>query len=329
MPTWNSLIADHLEPHTRGSYFARRAKIIASLGFVSLCVAGGLLSFWQQRPVSWLGFVLIFFLAGGARLISLHTLESIEDVHQTPVSDRRQGFRSFLAHSTGSFRRFLLFSGLMHMAVLVAGPFFVLYLLQDLRLSYLDYGSWMAAGVLGQLVTLQAWGRFSDRFGNKALLSVTSFTVPVLPMLYLVSTDLFFLLLVNFLGGVVWAGLSLGLQNYVFDAVGPEDRATAVAVNSAVNAAGWSVGALLGSWLVETLPAGLELAGSSLPLASNLPLVFTVSGLLRLAVSAGLLGSFQEVRSVEQASLPRLLGELPLVKPLTGLVARPFSRLGR
>jgi len=39
-----------------------------------------------------------------------------------------------------TFRHFLLFSGLMHCAVLVAGPYFVIYLLQDLHLAHWQYG---------------------------------------------------------------------------------------------------------------------------------------------------------------------------------------------
>ena len=91
----------------------------------------------------------------------------------------------------------------MHASVLIAGPFFVLYILQDLHLSYFPYGAWLAAGLLGQLLTLHAWGQLGDRFGNKALLSITGFMVPFLPMLYLVSTNLFFLLTVSFLDGVI------------------------------------------------------------------------------------------------------------------------------
>ncbi len=91
----------------------------------------------------------------------------------------------------------------MHASVLIAGPFFVLYILQDLHLSYFPYGAWLAAVLLGQLLTLHAWDQLGDRFGNKALLSITGFMVPFLPMLYLVSTNLFFLLTVSFLDGVI------------------------------------------------------------------------------------------------------------------------------
>ena len=217
----------------------------------------------------------------------------------------------------------------MHAAVLVAGPFFVLYMLRDLHLSYFGYGGWLAAGLLGQLLTLRAWGQFGDRFGNKALLSITGLTVPILPMLYLVNTHVGFLLAVNFLGGVIWAGLALGLQNYVFDSVRPEDRAKAIALYSTINAVGWTVGALIGSWLVERLPAGIEWAGIILQPASNLPFVFFLSGVLRLLVSVGLLGSFHEARLVECVPRRQLLWELPLLKPVAQFVVWTLPKLSR
>jgi hypothetical protein len=55
-----------------------------------------------------------------------------------------------------------------------------------------------------------------------------------------------------------------------------------------------------------------------LELISNLPVVFLISGLLRLIVSVGLLRSLRESRNVELISFGGLCLELPLVKPLTG-----------
>ena len=329
-PAWNSLIADWLGQHERGAYFARRAQIIASLSFFALCGAGWVLSLWENSTAAMWGFVLIFVMAGTARLLSALALSPVQDVHPTANLEAQRGFSEFVRqNATKDFRRFLLFAGLMHASVLIAGPFFVLYILQDLRLSYFGYGGWLAAGILGQLLTLRAWGQFGDRFGNKALLSITGLTVPILPMLYLVSTKIAFLLAVNFLGGVIWAGLSLGLQNYVFDSVKPEERAKAIALYSTINAVGWSVGALLGSWLVEHLPARIEWAGIILQPASNLPFVFFLSGVVRLLVSSSLLGSFHEARQVEQVTRRQLLRELPLVKPVTQFLVWTLPKLSR
>lgn len=329
MPTWNSFIADHLDQHERGVYFARRAKIMASLSFLALCTAGWLLSLWQHHPFTWIGFALIFALAGGARLASAFALAPVEDVHHAAHAEMRKGFREFLAGTSLSFRRFLLFSGLMHGAVLIAGPFFVVYMLRDLHWSYLTYGMWLAAGILGQLVTLKAWGQFGDRHGNKALLTVTGFMVPFLPMLYLIGTNFGFLVVVNFLGGVTWGGLALGLQNYVLDAVEQADRAKAVATYSTINALGWCLGAFTGSWLIGILPLRIDAATLSLQLMSNLPLVFFLSGILRLAVSTSLLRSFQEARAVEAAPFHQLVWDLPFLKTLAPLLAGSFSRAGK
>jgi MFS family permease len=210
----------------------------------------------------------------------------------------------------------MLFSGLMHVAVLIAGPFFVIYMLRDLHLSYWEYGGWMAAGILGQFMTLNRWGHFGDRFGNKALLTATAFMVPFLPMGYLFSTNWAFLITLNFLGGVTWAGLSLGLQNYVFDAVRPEDRAKAVALSNTVNALGWSLGALTGSWLITSLPGNIHLGTLTVDPVSNLPFVFFLSGCLRLLVSVTLIGTFHEVRIVEQVPQHHLMWELPLLRSI-------------
>jgi MFS family permease len=224
-----------------------------------------------------------------------------------------------------NFRHFLLFSGLMHSAVLVAGPFFVIYLLQDLHLAHWQYGTWLAAGIIGQFMTLPAWGQFGDRFGNKALLTFTGLLVAFLPMLYLFGTTWLFLITVNFFGGVVWAGLGLGLNNYVFDAVQPTDRPKAVAISSIVNAVGWTVGTVVGSVLIDTIPGKLQVGFLTLEPDSNLPFIFFLSGLLRLIVSATLLRTFHEPREVEQRAHHRLLWELPLLKPLRQLSRRATS----
>ncbi|MEK7305984.1 MAG: hypothetical protein AAB034_07520 [Nitrospirota bacterium] len=129
-------------------------------------------------------------------------------------------------------------------------------------------------------------------------------------------------MLVNFFGGVVWAGLSLGPSNYVFDAVRPADRAKAVAVSSPVNAIGWAMGTLVGSWLIGTAPGDLQFESFRIDPVSNLPFIFFISGSLRLVISLTLLRTFHEPRHVEQRTPRRLFLELPLIKPLRALLLR-------
>jgi MFS family permease len=325
-PPWNSLITDLLEPNERGMYFARRSRTIAMTSFLALCLAGALLSFFEQRQLLWVGFAVMFLIAGLCRSASALLLLKVSGLPPHEPSSNPTGFLVFLRTGMSeNFRHFLLFSGLMHSAVLVAGPFFVIYLLQDLRLTHWQYGTWLAVGIIGQFLTLPAWGQFGDRFGNKALLSFTGLLVAFLPMLYLFNTAWLFLVTVNFFGGVVWAGLSLGLNNYVFDAVQPTDRAKAVAISSVGNALGWTMGTIIGSWLISTFPAKLQIGALTLEPVSNLPFIFFLSGLLRLIVSVALLRTFHEPREVEHRAHHRLFWELPLLKFLRQLSRRAIN----
>lgn len=322
-PAWTSLVTDLLNANERGAYFARRSQLMAITSFAALCLGGALLSLFEQYHRLWLGFTLLFVIAGISRSFSTLSLAQVTDLpirHEEPAS---RGFLAFLRTGTSKdFRHFLLFSGSMHLAVLISGPFFVIYMLQDLHFSYWAYGTWSAASIVGQFVTLPGWGQFGDRFGNKALLTFTGVLVAFLPMLYLVSTEWPFLVIVNFFGGVVWAGLSLGLGNYVFDAVRPADRTKAVAVSSMVNAIGWALGTLIGSWLIGTVPGEITLGAVHIDPVSNLPFIFFISGVLRLALSLTLLQTFRELRSVEKHTTARLFLELPLIKPLGRLTLR-------
>lgn len=323
VPAWNSFITDLLEPNERGTYFARRSRTIAMTSFLALCLAGALLSFFEQQQLLWVGFVVMFLVVGLCRCASALVLLKVRDLRSQEPNSNPTGFLVFFRTGISeNFRHFLLFSGLLHAAVLVAGPFFVIYLLQDLHLAHWQYGAWLAAGIIGQFLTLPAWGQFGDRFGNKALLTFTGLLVAFPPMLYLFGTAWPFLVTANFFGGVVWAGLGLGLNNYVFDAVQPMDRAKAVAVSNIVNAIGWATGTVIGSLLIETVPVRGTL---TLELASNLPLIFFLSGLLRLIVSTALLRTFHEPRDVEQDANHRLLWELPLLKPLRQLSSRAIN----
>ncbi|TLY24332.1 MAG: MFS transporter [Nitrospirae bacterium] len=318
IPAWNSLITDLVDPNQRGAYFGHRARVMTMTNFCALCGAGLLLHAAEEWETPWAGFAIVFLLAAAARGISTSYLARIDESTESVTREAEFRLLEFLRREGGSnFQRFLVFSGLMHVSVLIAGPYFVVYLLNDLHFTYLQYTAWLAAGILGQFVTLKPWGRLGDRYGNKKVLVATGLLVPFLPMLYVISTDFYYLIAVNFVGGVIWAGLSLGLQNYVFDAVRPEDRAKGVAVWNAVNALGWFLGAMLGSWLAAILPSQLDLLGWHLGLASNLPFVFFISGVCRLVVSLSLLGTFREMRSVEPISHRDLVAELPLIKPLT------------
>jgi MFS family permease len=327
VPAWNSLITDMIDDDRRGMYFARRAKVVALTSFAALSAAGIVLHASETWTNPAWGFGIIFVFAAIARLISTGYLARLQELPAREGVKREAGVRDFLrARRSVMFRRFLIFSGCFHVAAMMAGPFFVVYLLRDLHLTYLQYGLWLAAPILGQLLSLKEWGRIADTFGNKKVLVLTGLIIPILPILYLFSSNWLILVGINFLSGLIWPGFSLSLGNYVFDAVQPGDRTKGVAIYNTVNAIGAGIGAMLGSWLATVAPSQLFFFGLILPLASNLPILFLLSGMLRLIVSLTLLNTFKERRRVTPISHRDLLSELPLIKPITVAIGSKIVR---
>jgi MFS family permease len=326
VPAWNSVMTEMVDADRRGRYFARRARVIAVTSFLALAAGGLVLHLAEawRHPV-W-GFVIVFLATAVARAASALYLARLPEC---PVEQRRsdRGLRDFLrSRRSLMFRRFLMFSGAFHVAAMMAGPFFVVYLLRDLQLTYLQYTVWLVGPIVGQCITLRQWGHIADMFGNKRVLAVTGLMIPLLPMLYLGTTNWMALVGVNLLSGVIWPGFSLSLGNYVFDVVQPAERAKGVAVYHTVNAAGAALGAMLGSWLARIAPSQVVVWGGTLGLVSNLPVVFFLSGACRLLVALTLLGTFRERRRVVAISPRAFMAELPLIKPLTAAIGIKVGR---
>ena len=317
VPAWNSVMTELVDADRRGSYFARRARVIAVTSFLALAMGGLVLHFAEAWGDPVRGFAIVFLSAAVARVASAGYLAKLQE-YPAEASRPDRGLRDFLtSRRSAMLRRFLIFSGAFHVAAMMAGPFFIVYLLRDLHLTYVQYSVWLVAAIVGQFITLRQWGHIADTFGNKRVLAVTGLIIPLLPMLYLGTTNWMALVGVNFFSGMVWPGFALSLGNYVFDVVHPAERAKGVAVYHTVNAAGTALGAMLGSWLATIAPSQVVVLGFTLGLASSLPVVFFLSGACRLLVALTLLGTFRERRRVVAISRRAFMAELPLIKPLT------------
>src|SRR5437879_12206427 len=128
IPAWNSLITDLVDPDQRGAYFGHRARLMTVTSFFALCGAGLVLHAAEAWEKPWAGFVIIFLLAAAARGVSTSYLARIDESTESVTREAEFRLLAFLRRERGSdFPRFLVFSGLMHVRGLVAGPSFLAY----------------------------------------------------------------------------------------------------------------------------------------------------------------------------------------------------------
>lgn len=301
-PPWNSLVGDIVPDDRRGNFFGSRTRFMSLGTFLSLCISGIVLYQASKSSRLYEGFILIFTLAAIFRLISFSFLGKMsdprEEAHETlSLPDFFREIRK------SNFIHFALFSALTFFAVMVAGPFFSVYMLRDLHFSYLEFMSVNAMVVVAQFLTYLMWGNFADRYGNRAVLKITGMTMPVLPILWTISPNFYYILCIQMVSGTVWAGFTLSIANYIFDAVPPSQRARGVAFYSILNGLGIFFGALLGGELTSRIPSLLAGFGITVHWTSNILGLFIVSGLLRMIIAAIFLPKLRETREVEPFSL--------------------------
>jgi hypothetical protein len=269
-----------------------------------------------------MGFAGVFVLAACARGAAAVYLHRLDESGAAVTKERNLRLREFLVDGRHHpFLMFLVFSGSVHFAALLAGPYIAVYLLRDLSFSYMTYSAWAAASIIGGYLALNGWGRIGDQYGNKNLLLASGVGLPIIPALYVITHDVAWIILINAMAGIVWSGFHLGLQNIVYDLEESRTRAGAVAISNGMNATGAFLGTIAGGWLTSQAPTVYEVAGIGVHFPSTLPVVFLISAFL-LVVSLLLIRLLKESRIVEPISHHALFNELPLIKPMMDVIGR-------
>jgi len=308
-PLWASLMGDLVPERKRGRFFGRRTRIATITSFAALAAGGAILYGFDRFGYTLLGFCVLFAGASLARLVSVYHLARMHEPQGQ--SALLPGFRVTrqwllsLRHSDAL--RFSLFIVCMQAAVGVSAPFFAVYMLRDLQFNYIQFMVNTGTAVLVQFLMLNTWGRISDVFGNRLILVATGSMIPLLPLLWLVSGNFWYLVAVQMISGFAWAGFSLSSGNFLYDLIPGARRATAMAFHNVFVAIGVFLGGMLGALLARLLPLEWGVAGQVYAIPSVLLLVFAVSALLRILVAVVFLPRLREVRQVRRTMSAREL----------------------
>lgn len=316
-PVWSSLIGDLVPIGIRGRFFGNRSRLTGMSSFVSLLLAGGVLHLFQNAGMAAAGFLLIFTAAMLARFSSAYWMYRYDDPPYHVQPEEVFSFWQFLRRAPKSnFAKFVIFFAMTNFAVSFSSPYFALYMLRDLQLSYMEFTAVSGVAILFQFLTFRYWGGISDRFGNKKILNVCGWGIGIVPICWLFSTNLIYLCLIQVFAGLVWAGFNLAAANFIFDACSPPKRARCVAYRGIVTSVFVFAGSMVGGFAARMLPPAFSIGPWHI--AHSLLLIFLISGLLRLLTAALFLRIFHEVREVEQIRSRELAYRVTHIKPIAG-----------
>jgi MFS family permease len=285
---WNAWVETLVPSRIRPKFFASRTRL-AQFGVLAGLIGGGLiLEYGRASGIELWAFGAMFVVAGLARLWSASKLASQSEPTPTVVSGVPANRPAKSAVCRVPQRKLINFLLSMSAAVFIAGPFFSVWMLKYLGLSYLEFVALTAATFGAKMLALPACAGIAQKSGADRLLWLGAIGIIPLPALWLVSDHLGWLLFVQILGGGAWAAYELAMLLLFFDSIPREDRTRVLSVYNFANAAAMCVGTAIGAVALQYFgehPETYLLLFAASSAARILPLIQLVSLPRRVAVS--------------------------------------------
>ncbi len=269
-PAWMSLTGDIVPLVGRGRYFASRNFIIGVAGMVSTLLIGQIITHSGQ-PV---GYQVALIIAFGLGISSTYSFSRLRDPQGAAVPKKSPPLAiPALLHDVAVQPGFLVLIGtsaLWNFSVNVPGPFFTVYLVQNLGASAFMVGITSIASSLAALLVQRRLGTLADRWGARRMQLISGMLIPIVPVLWVFAHAAWNVILINFLSGALWGAYNLASFNYLLALIPEDERARFSAVYQIVVMLSLSVGAAVGGLLVTNL---------------GYPVIFWGSGIGRLAAA--------------------------------------------
>lgn len=315
LPSWASLMSEYIPYKMRGKYFGWRNKALGVVTIISAFVAGIILHYFKNNILR--GFLIIFSVAALSRFISWCFLTRMYEPKFRVEQGSYFSFIDFIKRIRESnFARFVIFVAGLNFCVNLAAPFFSVFMLRDLKFSYLTYTIAVTAVTISHIFTIDRWGRHADKVGNVKVLKFTCLFIASLPFWWIVNQHPLYIIFVQALAGFAWAGFNLCATNFIYDAVTPSKRVRCIAYFSLFTGLALCSGALLGGFLANNLPRVF---------GYRLLALFFISGILRFAAVFLLSGKIKEVRSTEKITSRDLFYSVIGIKPIFGIIREPIK----
>ncbi len=251
VPAWNTWVEALIPNKIRAPFFAYRTRL-AQFGMLAGLIGGGVAMQWGKKEGVLLDvFGVMFVIAAVARFVSASCLATQSDALMLPHFRDHKPVDATKPPRllTSANKRLLSYVFTMQGAVYLSGPYFTAYMLKHLHLDYYEFVMLIASSYIARILVLRGMGLFAHKAGPHRLLWIGAIGITPLPAMWLVSNDFVFLLLLQIVGGFVWAAHELAMALLFIDAIPRHARVSVLAIynfgNSAAMASGTIFGALI------------------------------------------------------------------------------------
>jgi len=253
-PAWNTWAETIVPKRVRARYFARRTRFTQAGVLFGFVAGGTALHVSKSYGVQLEAFGVLFLIAALCRFVSARCLAGQSEPQPLAIGHRTVTVGELLARiHHGGIERLLVYLVSVQFTVYLAAPFFNPFMLRHLKLSYAIYMLLIAVSFVAKMIALPALGNLAHRWGAQRLLWFGGIGIIPMSGLWLVSTSIPWLILVQFAGGVAWAAYELGMFLIFFETIPRHERTSILTLYNVANAMAMAIGSLFSGALLSAM----------------------------------------------------------------------------
>jgi MFS family permease len=214
---WLSWMSDLVPKERRGRFFGIRNTGMGLIGMIMSFSGAWFLDHYKAIGQNNFGFGIIFLVASVATTIGTILITQQPEII---IPRERTSLKKIVTapFKDTNFRKFLRFIAFWNLTSGIAGPFYIVFMLQNLKMSYSTVAIYSIIANSVILLSQPLWGKAIDRFKSKPVLFINFIFIGFLPLLWIFPTSFFLfpVWLDAFITGVFWPGVNLSVFNIVF-----------------------------------------------------------------------------------------------------------------
>jgi len=306
---WLSWLGNLIPRSERGTQIGRRSSLYSIGSILALLAGGWFVDWWriQHGQNSASAFLILFTVAVLVGAIGVAVLAGMPEASgRRAASGRRLLVLLRRPWKDPHFLRFAAYNGFRVFATMFSGPFYVVYQLKRLRMHHSEIALYQSIQNATNALALQFWGRLTDRYGSRPVVILCLLGISVLPLLWLFTEPGHYRILpvAFFLGGLTWAGVSIGETNLWLKLAPPGRNATYIALFATIANLSGTLAPLAGGAVSEAAQEAHFRLGPVL--FNNFKMLFLFSAVMRV-LSVFVL---RPLREPEELGVRRLVSAL-------------------
>ncbi|MBE1555632.1 MFS transporter [Sporosarcina limicola] len=253
---WQTLIGDLVSNSRRGAFFSDRNRLLTMVGLVSTLLIGILMKDASDNVVAYQVLFAIAFCFGLVEVFLLMKHEEEPMKIEGPIAKKKLMEWSIFQHS--SYVWFLVAALFFNFTWQMAWGIFNIYHVRIVGATIFWISMFSVGNMLMQILTFPLWKKWAERKSNIRIFVWAAIGMATTPFLTVLSTNLYYLTLVQTTSGFFLSGVLLLLFNLLLEQSPEASRTYCITTYNVLLAVVAFLAPQIGIWMLDTL--GVETA---------------------------------------------------------------------